>query len=70
MAWREKAQRLIGEACMAAYLKANTKPDGTRYKKHRPYSVPEHAQALVDALGANDEHKAKSLMLYTYELNR
>jgi len=70
MAWQEKAKRLIAEACLEAYRKANTKPDGTRYRKHRPYRVPEHAQALLDALNADDEEKAKAVMLYTYEFRR
>lgn len=70
MAWREKAERLIAEACLEAYRKTNTKPDGTRYRKHRPYAVPEHAQALLEALNADDEQKAKSIMLHTYEFRR
>lgn len=70
MSWREKAERLIAEACLVAYREANTKPDGARYREHRPYRVPEHAQALLDALNADDEEKAKAIMLYTYEFRR
>jgi hypothetical protein len=65
--WRDKANRLIAAACRQSQLQANTKPDGTRYKKHRPYSVPAVAKNLIDCLNADDEHRAKSLYLYDYD---
>jgi hypothetical protein len=59
MSWHDKAHRLIAEMSAASYRQAN--PGGR--KKHRPYSVPPIAAALVDALGRNDEERAKALFL-------
>ena len=60
-AWHDKANRLIAQYCLASYRQANILSNGATRKRHVPYSVPEIAQALVAALGANDEHEAKRL---------
>jgi hypothetical protein len=68
--WEDKAHRLIYNLCRASYLQANTKKDGTKYKKHRPYTVPEFAEKLVDVLGWHDRKKAEleaKRLFLTYE---
>lgn len=63
--WRDKAHRRIGELCRAEYLRVNTTRDGRRRKTHRPYVVPLEAEILVDCLATDDEHRAKSLFVWT-----
>lgn len=65
--WRQKAQQLIGKLCEASYRQANTNKNGSRKKKHVPYSVPEAATRLIECLNTNDEARAKSLFLHDYE---
>ena len=62
-AWRDKAQRLIANACMAEWKKANIIPSGKKRKHHVPYCIPKFAQALVECLNDNDEERAKALFL-------
>ncbi len=59
MTWQDKAHRLIAEAAIVAWRQAGNGPG----KRHRPYSIPPIASALVKALGADDEHAAKALFL-------
>lgn len=61
-AWRDKAHRLIGDMCLAAYQKVNPQP---RYgkRKAKPYQVPALAQELVECLNTNNEDKAKGIFL-------
>lgn len=59
MSWQAKAHRLIGEMAREAYRVAGNRPG----RKHRPYSLPPVADALVMALGENDEEKAKALFV-------
>lgn len=65
--WRAKANKIIGEMCLAAWRKANIKPNGQRYKKSRPYAVPADAAFLVECLGSHDheraEHDAKAMFM-------
>ena len=71
LTWRDKAHRLIADACRASYLQANTSPSGKRYKKHRDYAVPQAAEDLIRCLDTDDEHGAKALFwnyIYTPEL--
>ena len=68
--WQTKANGIIAALCKQAYLRANTKKDGTLYKRHRPYSVPLEAEELIKALDTNDEHKAKSLFLHNYTISK
>lgn len=65
--WRHRAERLIAEASRQEYERAQTKKGGGKYKKHRPYSLPNWVVDLVQALGENDEERAKVIMMYTYE---
>ncbi len=58
-----KAHRIIGVLCMASYVKANTRKNGRRYKKHRPYSVPEEAQDIIDCLNRDDEPTLKAIFM-------
>lgn len=67
MSWETRVKRVIYQLCREAYLKANTSKSGSRYKKHIPYSIPETARNLIDALDRGDEETAKALMLYSYE---
>lgn len=59
--WERKAHAIIAELSAASWRQANILPNGKQRKRHVPYSIPETARALVDALGRNDEHKAKAI---------
>lgn len=61
--WREKASRVIGQLCRDAWYKLNHDKHGKRFKRHRPYTVPDDAQTLVDCLNKNDEETAKALFI-------
>ncbi len=61
--WKIKANRVIGELCHAAWLKANTDKNGKHYKRHRQYAVPEDAEALLKAVKEDDEETAKALFI-------
>jgi hypothetical protein len=56
--WQRAARRMVGEACLAAYLTAN--PKGR--KRHRPYVVPDWVHPLLDAVERDDEVETKRLM--------
>ena len=62
-AWQRKAHCLVAEDCFAAWRAAN--PPARR--KHKPYSVPAQAQALVDCLRSGDEMRAKAIFLHRAE---
>lgn len=62
----ERAHRLIASDARIAWRKANTRPNGRRYKRHRPYSLPDRAAALVEALGSGDPERVSAIMLYRY----
>lgn len=68
--WCDKANRIIAELSWDAWHKANHNKQGKRYKKHRPYSVPEDAQMLVECLGDHDqkcgEERAKRYFVWGY----
>ena len=64
--WRDKVHDRIRTLCNEAWRNKNIRPDGRRYKKHRPYQVPAEAQALVEALGRDDEELCKSILLYGF----
>lgn len=63
VSWWHKAQEVIAEEAFACWQKANTKKNGKRYKKHRPYSLPDWCNALVEACGQRNEARAKAIML-------
>lgn len=63
MAWQDNAKKAIAEDCKQAYLTAQLNKKGQKYKKRRPYIVPEISRALVNALNNNDEAEAKRLLL-------
>lgn len=58
--WRAKAEHTIAQYARAAYEAAGNRPG----KKHRPYRIPEVAERLVAALGANDEAAAKAIFVH------
>ena len=58
-----KAQALIQALCTTSWKQANTAPNGHRYARHRPYTVPPLAQALVEQLGRHDEEAIQALLL-------
>jgi hypothetical protein len=70
MTWQDKAHKIIGTLSRESYEKENRLPNGRFRKKHRPYSIPATAKALVEALGRNDEEGAKAIMMYDYDANR
>lgn len=59
--WRNKAQRIVADECLASWRQANVTQDGRVRRKHVPYSVPALSQALIEALGNDDEHECKRL---------
>lgn len=61
--WQEKAHRVIAELCHDSWHQSNHDKKGNRRKKHVAYSVPVDAQALVEALGQNDEITAKAIFI-------
>jgi len=65
--WREKAKRIIAELSRQSYDQAQRLSGGGKAKRHRPYSIPEAAQRLVEALDRNDEEAAKAIFLYDYD---
>ena len=69
-AWQDKARRIIGELSKESYAQAQKTRAGSKRKRHVPYSVPETAQRLIEALNRNDEETAKSIMMYDYEAQR
>lgn len=74
MDWREKANRRIQELARGSWRAANTLHSGPRKgqlrKRHRPYTIPAEADALVEALGDHDEQRgelrAKRIFVYGY----
>lgn len=68
--WIVKANRIIAALCRESYLAANRLPNGKMRKRHVPYTIPESARALVDALNRDDEYEAKRLMLWDYDCQR
>ena len=67
VSWREKAKRIIAELSRQSYDQAQRLSGGGKAKRHRPYSIPEAAQRLVEALDRNDEEAAKAIFLYDYD---
>ncbi len=59
MPWRQKARDIIAAESLAAYRAANT----PKRKRHVPYRLPAIVDALVAALGQDDEHEAKRLFI-------
>lgn len=70
--WERKAHEVITQLCEASARQANTDPrTGRLYQRHRPYSVPVIAQALVECLShrrADAEERAKALFLQLNEI--
>jgi hypothetical protein len=64
--WENKVEKVIGRMAQAAWHQANHDKTGKKYKKHRPYRLPEEAEELVKILGMHDrkraEMKAKEIM--------
>jgi hypothetical protein len=63
--WRDKVLRVVGALSQEAWRRANHDKGGKRYKKHRPYALPEDVQALIrclDQSGDAGEQTAKEIM--------
>lgn len=56
------ANKLIADACLAEYRKANIKPNGTKYKTYRPYHVPNWCKRLMAIIQTENEHDIKAAM--------
>ena len=67
--WVVKAHEVISKLCLQAYVEANTRPNGMKYKKYRPYTVPEEAQELTKCIAEDDELRAKQIFLYDYKVS-
>ena len=68
--WREKAKRLIAAFARQAYERENRLPNGKLCKIYRPYALPEVAEELVRCLDTNDEERAKSIFVHSYEVEK
>lgn len=62
-AMHDKAQSVIADLCAQSYREANTMPDGRRRKRHRAYSVPAIASALVNAIGRADREAVSAILI-------
>lgn len=64
--WHAKVHRVIAQMARKSYEQTNTNAAGERYKRHRPYSLPDEANQLVGHLGDRDqvrgERGAKEVM--------
>lgn len=58
MAWQDKVEEAIAAQCEIARQQARGKR-----KTHVPYSVPELARAMVEAINRDDESEGKRLLL-------
>lgn len=75
MTWINKAyedlDKIIEKQCLESYLQVNKKKDGSFYKKHRPYSVPEEALKAIeyrkilrkDTITKKEEEEIKAFLL-------
>jgi hypothetical protein len=62
--WQLAAEKMVADACLAEYKKANTDKSGRKYAKHRQYTVPDWCQPLLDAaLRDEDEVETKRIMM-------
>jgi hypothetical protein len=68
--WENKIEEVIGKLSYTAWFQANHNKQGKRFKKHRPYRVPEEAQYLVECLGLHDRRKSEILAKEYMELLR
>ena len=59
--WRNKAEGIISRYSLESYRQANILQNGQKRKRHVPYSIPEIATALVEALAHDDKREAKRL---------
>lgn len=59
MSWENKVERVIAKLSYASWYKANHDRAGRRYKKHRPYRLPEEASELVATLGDHNRRRAE-----------
>jgi hypothetical protein len=65
--WATKARKVMDALCFDSWRVANTKKDGTRYKKHRPYAIPAEVEELIDALKLSDRSKAEKEVKAIFE---
>lgn len=79
--WERKAHELVARYCREAYLRANTPKRAVRrllardsrvrlVKKHRPYTVPAIANALVAALGIHEDVAREREIKRLFEVER
>lgn len=65
--WETKAQTIIRELSEQAYRSVNYYKNGTRRRKHVPYSLPVLATQLIAVLGWHDrveaERQAKAMFI-------
>lgn len=57
--WRDAVSRAIAAQCLTEYRRAN--PPGSR--RHKPYSAPDLARAMMRSLDTDDEAEGKRLLL-------
>jgi len=68
--WENKVEEVIGRLSRAAWYQANHDKSGKRFKKHRPYTIPDEAKRLVEILGMHDRREAEIQAKECMELYR
>jgi hypothetical protein len=63
-----KAHRIIAALSLASWRAVNVLPNGKRRARHVPYSIPDTARQLIDALNRDDEHAAKAIFVHSYDV--
>ena len=59
--WIQKAHRIIATEAQRSYDAANIKHDGTKRKKHVPYTLPSWVDDLINAMNRDDEETGKAI---------
>jgi hypothetical protein len=67
MSWEAKVHRVIARLAATAHRQSNTDRAGKRYKRHRPYRLPEAAEQLVRCLGDRDRSRGERACKATME---
>lgn len=79
--WERKAHDIISRHSREAWLRANAPNAATRkllrddssvrlYKRHRPYTIPAIAEALVKALAIHDDSAREHELKRLFEIER
>lgn len=60
MSWEDKVSRVIGKLSNQAYRQVNYDKQGRKkFKKDRPYHIPDEANQIVKCLGDKDRERGE-----------